>query len=934
MGFYGNITNTARTQFQFDKIYPNRYTMDKNVYSDGIYVGRYILVEYDQDYKAIDNFIQVYKENDQFFWDEIDEEGNTKQVAITKNKLGTFTFDGQTITPIVYTNEDGSITFYKVTSERDFDNADTKEVPAFESAAVIDNSATNYTNNSTIDKLTYGTDRGYDSTVWMKSYIDGQEKYIMIAELNTVVPTFDVRPDAPSMNPIAPHFDKQSTNVYYPLHWQATWGFRVAAADKPEGWQTEDDNIYKSDVSTSYIKTDYDKETGEATKTTISYPGAIYYNKAGFKRDKRTAITDMVNEISLIPSGISGTKYIDHSAEAKDQFNSYSEQPDMLELSVMLPALGNAVSELWDKVYGYNNTDEIDKEANIGPNERYTNVEYQYPSSLKGISKEGKTFNLNTLAGCINHYHKIILGYQIYKTTKENAESNKTDFYTNKYIIYDKDKEKYYRIHKEIPYEPESGAVLGEAGDEKYSVVEIPGFAQDITTIYSLILDIKQLLANDEDLAKTTKDRNTIQGCINTINDIINLYENSYSNDLIVFDGEKFSAANVTGDDWINYEPNGKDVSFTHTMKTTNINNPTTDLSKGANQLSISIPTFDKAGHVDGQKEVSVNLPNTYTSFSTIGENSITDELELPDNVISGVAAISASDKISINPANKWIRIRMNDKEVSDQDTIQIAHTLSGVDIGEYGSKSIGNNFTDFNIPTISVDEAGHITAAANINITLPNGYQQINVENDSISADSPYDNFTVNGDSKWIEVVKDNDIIKVNHKGPSETKTTFTLESDGSKFTIPIIEYDEKGHYIQGTRKTIERITMAAPDANGQVLTGLILSDAKVLKPSMKNIGELSLVGYTRDTNSGNDIDSDDTVIEAFNKVLNYCNSLEAKIGSLTSNLATANSTISDLQSNLAEAQGKIETNEQNITDLQSQITLINQRLSALDGQ
>ena len=28
MGFYGNITNTARTQFQFDKIYSNRYEMD------------------------------------------------------------------------------------------------------------------------------------------------------------------------------------------------------------------------------------------------------------------------------------------------------------------------------------------------------------------------------------------------------------------------------------------------------------------------------------------------------------------------------------------------------------------------------------------------------------------------------------------------------------------------------------------------------------------------------------------------------------------------------------------------------------------------------------------------------------------------------------------------------------------------------------------
>ena len=47
MGFYGNITNTARTQFQFDLVYPNRREMEKGTNTDGIYAGRYILIEYD-----------------------------------------------------------------------------------------------------------------------------------------------------------------------------------------------------------------------------------------------------------------------------------------------------------------------------------------------------------------------------------------------------------------------------------------------------------------------------------------------------------------------------------------------------------------------------------------------------------------------------------------------------------------------------------------------------------------------------------------------------------------------------------------------------------------------------------------------------------------------------------------------------------------------
>ena len=81
----------------------------------------------------------------------------------------------------------------------------------------------------------------------------------MIAELNTVVPTFDVTPDAPAMNPVVPHFDTQSTDVYYKLHWQAPWGFRVKATDAS-----------KSDETTTHTITTYDPETGKNTTSATS----------------------------------------------------------------------------------------------------------------------------------------------------------------------------------------------------------------------------------------------------------------------------------------------------------------------------------------------------------------------------------------------------------------------------------------------------------------------------------------------------------------------------------------------------------------------------------------------------------------------------------------------------------------------------------------
>ena len=52
MGFYGNITNTSKTQFQFDKTFPNRIVMDRFIDNDGIFIGRFVLIEYDKQLTA------------------------------------------------------------------------------------------------------------------------------------------------------------------------------------------------------------------------------------------------------------------------------------------------------------------------------------------------------------------------------------------------------------------------------------------------------------------------------------------------------------------------------------------------------------------------------------------------------------------------------------------------------------------------------------------------------------------------------------------------------------------------------------------------------------------------------------------------------------------------------------------------------------------
>jgi hypothetical protein len=47
MGFYGNISNTSKTNFSFDLIYNSRVQMEDAAESDGIFLGRYVLIQYD-----------------------------------------------------------------------------------------------------------------------------------------------------------------------------------------------------------------------------------------------------------------------------------------------------------------------------------------------------------------------------------------------------------------------------------------------------------------------------------------------------------------------------------------------------------------------------------------------------------------------------------------------------------------------------------------------------------------------------------------------------------------------------------------------------------------------------------------------------------------------------------------------------------------------
>ena len=64
MSFYGNITNTSRAPFTFDRIYSSRHAMEANREQDGVYAGRFVLVEYDKAFSH-EEFRQAYRKSNE-----------------------------------------------------------------------------------------------------------------------------------------------------------------------------------------------------------------------------------------------------------------------------------------------------------------------------------------------------------------------------------------------------------------------------------------------------------------------------------------------------------------------------------------------------------------------------------------------------------------------------------------------------------------------------------------------------------------------------------------------------------------------------------------------------------------------------------------------------------------------------------------------------
>lgn len=465
--FYQNpAINPATMNFNFAHVYSNRYEMDTKCLTDGIYPGRYVLVEYDKAFEPISKNNQgewefsnsySYKKAYALNYDgnggiinvirvsyggheyEISNDASTfltslasseERVILYSNSLSYDEFDvpiGVTKdTIVVVSNLDQTVfNFYQCIEGTAGQPAQFKWLDLVFRGGVVyyngqafDASTASageiYGYNYAIDKahaesLEISIGRGYDSTVWQKTIVNGSPKYVQIAELNTVTPTFDLLIDAPKDEGQTPYFDEISSNVYYRLHDTPHWGLRVKEAEYDED-TTTDTFIYPSDIE-------------ENNKSL-----AIYWNQPGF--DKENIHYDSLNEnnIKIANTGISGREYVDTNGPA----------PDIKEISIILPELGNTISDIWDIIYGdreineykwgkthngeYEDTRETDIQwynANVAEEEKTKGLRLVDYNIGPDETYDYQPDEVSTLAGCINSIHDL-MGMIIYPDDVEH----------------------------------------------------------------------------------------------------------------------------------------------------------------------------------------------------------------------------------------------------------------------------------------------------------------------------------------------------------------------------------------------------------------------------------------------------------------------------------------------------------------------------------
>lgn len=694
MGFYGNITNTSNTTFSFDRIYPNRLVMDANANNDGIFIGRYVLVEY-QNTAA---YPVVYIKNSKFYSSPNCEAATqikfltgTRADNTDVNKDGYFdgVYENEIVQNYVNLKQNGNnitfdkIEYYKCTGGVGGFATFEKTTPANQS---------DYIKNFGIDEMHYSNEKsfkGYDSTVWTKASVESEgrliTKYVQIADLNSVVPTFDIAADAPTEQPLTPHFDADSTNVYYKLHMQTPFGFRVKATSAD-----------KSDEQAVHYTTKYDTETNTTTTTTKTVDADIFYNKDALtfrKNDTSNRVTESgIDEIKIVPTGKS-----DNFSTKYSHYSNGENIGDIQELSVHLPSVGYMVSQGWDIIHGPNR-DDAQTDSNSSLQGRLDSFKAMEKNAIPMKRNSDGTFVGSRINGNSN---------RIVETDKILEENLSTSFdqddawirtEINTTGLNNTNKLSGISIHHTWHKQADTTSITNKNSDNVSS-----SKASDKIDLYTPIVDKAGHV-----VGKNTETVTLPYGFkyIDVANDgKEKVAAPAFTAGTQIADNTQDTLKLTTSNKWILLDGSSEDtVQFGHLLKTVPITTSTQSLSDETSQtvtFKVYDDSFDEAGHHNGRDTKTITMPFGYGKIK--GDSGNTE-------------ATATFDELTISANDNWIATTVS------KDTVNITHTGPVFTSTRNESNKTPNFGDTFTIEDWVFDDKGHKSNLSTHSIKIPKG--------------------------------------------------------------------------------------------------------------------------------------------------------------------------------------------------------------------
>ena len=367
MSLYGNVKKVGSASFQFDRKYANRWQMEQNAQTDGVYAGRYVLVEYgyrfgknDQDIVNVVNGTGVSADAEiKYVYQTVAENTyyNDADTYYIINSLGEYE---------EYIPQDADVWAAAVNTKKVFRKVPTINYSLINTTSgvklenVVENQS--FKQNAAIDLQKFGAI--YDSTVWQKIYVNengqGKDKYIMVAELNAMAPKLDITQDKPL-----------SYEVYEnPINNYITDGTIAGQID--DGKLTDIVRLINTEEKYAYPHFD------TAVDTELTYlmhlPTQIHlevdnnnidYNENGFNMVYGFEEDNGPSGVAWVPKGLNDyTKLYELGMPHTDdnlrrdagniplaELNTRADI-DTKTLFMSFPALGNVVNDLYNLIYG------------------------------------------------------------------------------------------------------------------------------------------------------------------------------------------------------------------------------------------------------------------------------------------------------------------------------------------------------------------------------------------------------------------------------------------------------------------------------------------------------------------------------------------------------------------------------------------------------